>query len=352
MNDPTELKRNIICNGIGESLWGLVVGLVATQTVFVVLFRHYGASATMIGALAAIETAMFLLPQVAGNYFFSSPRRRKERLLIFHWAVVIPPMFAIGILSWFGPRLDPVAVRWLLLALFTAGALAGGLAIGSWMEWLSHVFPVQGRGKALGMGFASSALLNTCGGVIAGTLLKLWPEQPVFLWLYLMAGGAAVCSILAFWFIRDPSAGDTHDVPPLPFPELLTHFKASLAEPNFRNYLLGRILGTAGFTVGPFIVIHYASAAAGGLRESTIVTLGAVGAIGTMLAHFTLGHLGDRFGHRLGIIIGTVAQIIGLAALIAVPGVTGCSIVFFCAGVSGSAGFLSHYNGCSRRYFS
>ncbi len=337
--------RNIVFNAVGEGLWGLLSGLVASSTVLVVLLRQYGASTVMIGAVTAIEIASTLAPQVVGSLLFASPRGRQRRLIVWHLIAIIPFLLAIGVIAYLAPRWQPGLVRWLVLVAYGCYMCGIGVVLAAWFDWLSGVFPRTTRGRALGLGFGSSALLNLAGGLAAGRLLALQDRLPAFALLYFLASLAGTASILTFGLlIDDPASRRPDDRPEMRLAEMAVWFRRSLADGNFRRYLAGRLLATAGFCIVPFLAVYYTSADGGSLAPAAVVTYGVFMPMGAALANFAFGWVGDRHGHRIGVMAGVLLQMAAITVALLGRGAAGCAAAYFAAGLCGGAAAVSQLN--------
>ncbi len=308
------------------------------------LLRQYGASTVMIGAVTAIEIATSLAPQVLGSLLFGPREGRQRRLVAWHFVAIIPFLLAISAIALFAPRWQPGLVRWLVLVSFGCYMCGIGVVLAAWFDWLSGVFPKTTRGRAFGLGFGASALLNLAGGLTAGRLLALQGRLPAFALLYLLASLAGSASILIFGLIDDPASRVPDERPPMRLDEMAVWFRRSLADRNFCRYLAGRLLATAGFCVVPFLAVHYTSARGGSLPPAEVVTLGVLMPLGAGLANFAFGWLGDRRGHRIGVMTAALLQMAAIAAAVLGRGAAGAAAAYFAAGLAGGAASVSQLN--------
>lgn len=142
-------------------------------------------------------------------------------------------------------------------------------------------------------------------------------------------------------------AGDPAGIGRLPRPrvtELLHRFGLSLRDTNFVHYLVGRLLLTAGGVGVAFFAMHFQSAAGGGLNESAIIGLGVIIMLPQGLSSYWLGQVGDRRGHRWGIVLGAFAQVASIGVAFAWRGLVACLVAFFLLGIAFAAGWVSHQN--------
>lgn len=343
-----EQKRhrwNLAVFTVGESFWGFQQAMVASSTVLVLLLQAYGAGERMVGAVGAIETAAVIFPQVLGMYLFRSRRRRKRQLVFWQILVMLPFLYAIGATVLLGDgRLSAAWMPWVLLLFFGCFMTGMGVILAVWMEWLASVFPQSMRGMSMGLGFCGSAGFGTLGGLLAGWLIRHGAGTLVYGWLYLAAGVIGTISILCFLLVKEPEIVGEDDVRPPALGDLLRLFGRSLGERNFRDFLIGRLLATAGFSVMPFVALYYSSAAGGGVAPGTIVACGAAAMAATAVGSLALGRLGDRCGHRWGILVGTGGQFAALVVMLVGTGQTACALTYAAAGVAIAAAITSHAN--------
>lgn len=338
-------RRNAACFVAGEGLWGLAMALVASSTVLTVALREYGADERMIGSIAAIEGGLIFLPQMIGAYLFTSKKHRKARLLWYHLLTMIPALAGAGVLLHFADRLSAAAVRWGLLLAFAAFMGSIGVIVSVWQDWMASLFPDRVRGTVIGLVMFASAGLGSGGGLLAGWLLERCPDRSVFAWLYFSAAALCIVSMLVYFLVDDPSAREPEtQAQRLGLPGFLARFRASLAERNFRNFLIGRVLATGGFSVLPLVAVYYGSPEGGALPKSTVVSCGAALTFGIALSNLALGRLGDARGHRWGILIGAAAQIAVLALLLWTAGQASCMAAYFLAGICVGSSLVSHLN--------
>lgn len=339
-------RRNTLLSASGEALWGLQISLVAPATVLTVLLTGFGAGPRLIGAIPAIEGTLIVLPQILGMWLFHSLARRQRNLVAWHLLVPIPMLFLSGVLLLSPACEHPAFMCGALLLLFAAFTGGIGVIVAVWMDWLADLFRPAIRGTAIGVSFAASALAGTAGGLLAGLIIGRWPALSTYGILYLVAGVIAACSFVAFGCIRDPLSGAEQETPTRspPAGETWVRFRASLSDRNFRRYVVGRSLAVAGFGMVPFIALNYQSAQGGGLASGTIVAAGSVMTLGSAVGNLVFGKLGDRWGHRLGVIVGAVLQTVTLALLLSTRGLWSCILSYFLAGICVSSSFVSHSN--------
>jgi MFS family permease len=324
--------HNAVFNIAGESLWGLQGGLITSATVLVVILRHFGAGAAMIGSITSIETCALLFPQIVGLYLFRSRARRKAEIITYHYIAIIPPFFLIAWILHASPYLSLATVRAAVLACWGLEFITSGIVTAVWMDWIAGLFGRRFRGSVMGVSFCASSILGTAGGLFSGWVISHGNSAHTFSSLYVWAGVIATASITTFWFIDDPGSDVNGSLPHPKLSLILGNFRESLADRDFRAFLVGRILASSGFCILPLVGNYFSSAHGGAIEPGTLVRCGTAIAVGTALAELWLGRLGDRFGHRVGLICGIGAQVAALAILLLMHGVPACLLVYFLAG--------------------
>ena len=327
-----------------EVFWGLGASLVASATVLTILLRRCGADERIIGAIPAVEAAGFLVPQFLGAFIFNSRRKRKWHMVAWHIAAIIPFWGLMGLLAAWAGHWPATAVRWALLGLHAGFFWAMGMGAAAWQDWWAGLFDVRIRGSVTGLVMGSSAVAGVGGALFSGWAIAAWPGFGVYGALYLLAVAMGLLSMVAISLVRDPGQVLPEKDMSLSPRKLLIRVRQSLADRNFRRYLVGRLLASWGFCMIPFIAVYYTSPAGGALGAGQVVSLGAASTLATAVGSLALGRLGDRMGHRLGVLIGVLVQAAALCVLLTVTGRVGCAAAYALAGMAISSGWVSHGN--------
>ncbi|MEI8197420.1 MAG: MFS transporter, partial [Phycisphaerae bacterium] len=325
-------RRNALLNITGEVFWGLQANLVLASTVLVVLLKHFGAGKDTIGYLPAIEGIGLLLPQALGVYLFRNARTRKMRIIWWHYLCMIPFLLLLGLSVLTLQNLSANVMIVLLLGCWGLYLASMGVVGAAWQDWIAHLFHQRIRGTVTGLSWGMSAVAGVISPLAAGWAIGHFPQPQVQGWLYIVAAAIAYLSISVFLFIRDPAA-DWHQETGLGLRDLLTYARQSLHDRGFRTILIGRSLTGAGFAIGPFVTVYFLSEAGGQLTESTVTALAAAQTVGSAIACIAFGRIGDRLGHRFGVLCGAALQVAGLTCVLLIPGRAGCITTNLCLGL-------------------
>jgi len=341
---PKPLIHNAITMMASEGMWGFQAAMIAPATFFAMLLKEYGAGQIMIGSLAAIESGGILSAQIFGLFWFISIRHRKRNLILWHVGIVIPFLFLMALTVYFGRHFPQSLVCWLIWSFLAAFMVAIGIVVAVWSEWIASLFPVASRGRIMGLSLFAYAMTGAVGALAAGHLLKANPGPATYAVCLAVSGFVALASMAGYSRIRDPAENQPEHLNRVNVGLILSKFLHSVRDSNFRFFLGGRLLMILGFSMVPLVALHFSTPGGGGLSRGTLVSCGASMTVGLAIGNLGLGYLGDRFGHRVGILIGIVCQIAALLVLLLVPGLWGCLIFYCFAGVSNASGWVSHYN--------
>ena len=340
--NPQE-RRNILTCTVGEALFGVGMGLVAIATALPLLLEHLGAGKVMIGLAFSIGTAGWYVGQPLGLLTIARKRRTKRFLVPWSFTFAVLTYTAMGVAVWFLADNRPLGAAWAVLALLTVRMVGAGAGVPLWFDWQSRVFRREIRGRAIGCIAGASAFGVTVAAVAAGVARRTiaWPLD----YTLLFAFSSVFCAVAlgVFLSVREP-ASVTESAPSLGLRGIMSRFRRSLGERNFRSYLIARILLTLGAGAVAFYAVHFESPEGGGLKSSTVIALGACLTLPQAAASYVLGRLGDRHGHKAGILAGSLAQGASLLVACLGSGVWACVVSFSLLGVAFSAWWVSHVN--------
>ncbi len=326
-------RKNAVKFIFSESAAGFLNSLIIPTTVLAVLLKQMGASETTIGAIFSIETGFIIFPQFLGNFVVSSLHSRKRRIVLWHMLAMAPFLFLMGALIHLGDGMPDSWMRWGLLLVFACYTFDIGIIEAVWMDWLAHIFPQTIRGRVMGANWAAASIMGTGAALLAGRLIVSYPGRGTYAWLYIGAGCVMLAQMIAVGLIDDPALEKDDRKIRLEPAGLLRHFRMSLENRNYRLYLIGRILGSAGYSLVPFLALYYTSAEGGGLSAGVLVACGAGMQAGMAGASLLFGRLGDKKGHRIGMIIGLIVQAATLVLILSSAGLVSCVLAYVGAGI-------------------
>ena len=336
-------RVNAVKCAAGEGLFGVGMGFVASMTVLPLLLKSLGASDVEVGLAGSIGMAGWGMLQPVSMLLLGGRRRTKRFLIPWNFSFVVPSYIAMAVVSYVLATRQPRLCAVLLLTLFAVRVFGGGALTPFWLDWLTTLFSRNVRGRAIGMMAGASALGFSLAAYAAGTAQARLPFPLNYSVLFVISTVFFAVALGVFSLVREP---DGVGVPAqaLRPQELFSRFGRSLSDVNFRRYMIGRVLLALGSGAMAFYAVHFNSAEGGGLGVDLVFKLGMFLTLPQVAASYFLGHLGDRAGHKAGVVIGASAQLASIAVAFLGRGGVACAVCFALFGVSASAAWVSHQN--------
>ncbi|MGC9467309.1 MAG: MFS transporter [Anaerolineae bacterium] len=291
---PAHYRRNFWCLALDFCFFGVGMAFFGPSTVLPSFLTTLGASATVIGFLATLQRAGWLMPQlVAARYLADKPFKKpfilipaaisRSMLLLLAGFVVATKAQPSGLM---------ILVTLLSLAIFWIGDGLGSLA---WFDFLSKSIPPRRRGRLTGVGQVLSGLFSFLAGFAVEWMLSdRGPKFPVN-YAALFALGFAM---LAGSFISISLGIEEEGVTASRVPswrEYLPQLGHVLRHDHaFRRYLITRQIFSLSGLATPFYMtfaldeLHLPSQVAGRYTS--------VGVVGSIIAAILFGWLNERHG--------------------------------------------------------
>ncbi len=337
-------RRNATKCAVGEGLFGVGMGLVAPMTVMPLLLRYLGAGDVAVGLTGSLSWAGWVLLQPLGLFLLSGKRRTKRFLIPWSMSFSVPCYLAMALVVYRLGVTRPLLCAWLVLGLFAVRILGAGAAVPFWFDWHAKIFEQRIRGRVVGMMAGASCIGVSLAALVAGKVAQFGRFPGNYTFLFASSVIFFLVALLGFFRrVEEPeSLSEPYDPPT--HGDLWRLFGHSLREENYRNYLIGRVFMTLGAGAAAFYAVYFSSAEGGGLTAAKVITLGTFLTIPQAISSLLLGRLGDRRGHKIGIIVGAVAQLASILVAVFGRGAVACAVCFSLVGVAWSAAWVSHQN--------
>ncbi len=327
------LRYNVTVGLIDGGMFGVALGFASFGTILPLFVASMTDSATLIGLVPAIHSAGWLLPQLFTASHTSRLRRYKRTVLLMTIHERIP-FLGFGIIALLLPKIGLQAGLLLTFLLLTWQGLGGGFTANPWTSMISKIIPPENRGTFFGVQAAVANLFISASAIAAGYLLSSYEEPNNFAICFFIAMVFFTISWFALAFTRELADYDkVIDEHPMPFwqgaAQILKRDK------NFNWFLTARILSQFG-TMGFSFYIVYA------LRRFQMdeVTAGyftATLTIAQMVANASMGWMGDRVGHRLMLIIGSISAVLSSVLAWLAPSLSWFYPIFLLSGFANVA---------------
>lgn len=275
-------------NGFGFAVFNTVSFGLTLGAPMMLYFKHLGASATVLGIVAALSPLLLVLQIPAADYV---ERFGYRAFVLRGWAlrtVFILGMAAVPVL----PATVTAATRMvLMLFLLFLFNVSRGISVCGWLPWLTQWIPESVRGRYLSREQLCSTL-----SMLGVTALSAWWLGPgagagTYGALFLMAFAGGLLSLVFLRQIPDvPVPPESRSAGAPPWREMLLY-------PPFLKLLLFNVVVLAAMAGGNVIWIplmrdHFAAS------DRYILNMNVVWCLVSALSLLGFGHWVDRVGSR------------------------------------------------------
>jgi MFS family permease len=328
---PKNFRWNFAVNAMDLSFYMLAMNIASSSTVIPLLVTHLTPSKVAVGAISAIFSVGWLLPQLFTAGYAEGLRRKKPFIMwVSSFGERLPWLIAglaIGAFASSSPKLALVS---LFICLGVASASAG-VTTPAWYDMIAKVIPINYRGLWAGVSFGLGAFMGLAGSAVAGTILDTWPYPQSYMMLFILAFAAMVLSFVGLSLNREPDSEVIKQ-----HPSLLSYLRllpeVMRRDRNYRIFLVGRSVAYLSMMAGGFYIVYGA--------EKFAISGGQVGAFNAMLVgsqtvmNLLWGMLGDRKGHKIVLAGSVLAMALAAIAALAVPDRWVLWLVFFLQGAA------------------
>jgi MFS family permease len=326
-------RWNFAVNLLDGAFFWFGASFMSTSTILPLFISKLTPSPLAIGLLAVFSQASWFLPQIFTANAVERLARKKavvvnlglflERLPV--WGLVLAAIVAA-----YSPSLA-LAIFFVCFAWHGLGAGALGTA---WQDLIARMFPVERRGRFLGLTNFVGSGTGAIGAIASTWLLQNLAYPTNFTVLFLIAATAILISWFWLALAREPVQKAASSATSIAeylagLPELLRR------DHNFRRFLVARVLmafagmGSGFVTVSALKRWHVPDSTAG---LYTIAFL-----VGQTFGYIAFGFLADRRGHKLALELAILASTIGFACTWLAPGPEWYFAAFVLFGIGSSA---------------
>jgi MFS family permease len=215
------------------------------------------------------------------------------------------------------------------MLLLTTGV--GGILMPAWMDIVGRSIPLTMRGRFFGLSNVIGSAGGLAGSIVTAYFLSRVAPPASFGVCFLSAVLCMGLSYVALALVREPLA--TSAPPPRqPIVAYLRRMPALVRhDHNFRSFLVARALGSTGAMANVFYTVY--ALRTWGAPDWWVATFTTVLLAGQMAGNLIFGVVADRAGHRLVLISGAVAGVLGNALALGAPSVGVFAAVFALSGI-------------------
>ncbi len=337
-NNPSgDARFNVIVNIFSEAFFGSAFGFASFITIIPLFVSQLTDSAILIGLIPAIQNVGWQLPQLLTVGKVRRLSRYKPMVLAMSIHERLP-YFGLGLVAYFLPDLERKTALVIVFSLLIWRCLGGGLTATVWTTMLGKIIPVNLRGGFLGIQSSASNLLSSAAAVAAGQILERFDSPLDFTLCFLLAG---IGMIISYGFLATTRELDHTPAQPR---GTRSHIREDIKRILRKDKAFRRFLGIRmTYQLGLVAFSYYAVYAVGELD----VSVGLVGWLTgvlifmQMLINPLLGALGDRKGHRLVLLLGTLAALLGTMLAGWTTSVPIWFLIFALAGITSVTGWTT-----------
>ena len=337
-----DVRRNFTLNALDGILFTFGFAFVDLASVVPAFIRRLGGSDFLISIIPAAQAIGWMTPQIFVANFVEGLRRKKPYVLAVGAWERLPYLGVIVLCFLLGTSLPNLLIGASLAAIFAA-ALAYGLVSPAWFDLVAKVTPVRSRGRLSALKVGAGTLLGIgAGGIIERVLAN--PEIPFpqnFGWLFVLGLVLMSLSLVSLSLVREPVY--PIQTQKIPFREYLSRLRVILrTDRNFRNFLVGTFLQRATILAVAFYTINALEKF--DLPDSWVGRFTISIMAGRFLGTPLFGFLGDRFGHKINLVIGAMGHLAAAVLAIAAPNEWWYLPVFALVSVGFASNLVSRFN--------
>ena len=290
-----------------------------------------------IGIAAVIAQGSWYLPQLfTANFVERLPRKKpvvvnvgffSERLPLF--VIVFSAFVAMRSLTW--------ALVLFLLAFAWHGIGAGVIAT-AWQDMIARCFPVQRRGRFLGISMFVGAGMGALAAGFSAWLLDSFPFPMNFVYVFSIATAGIMISWVFVGLTREPV--QTITAPRRSEREYWAELPQIVQQDaNFRHFLVARLmlaLGTMGIGFVTVSAIQQWQVADSTVGIYTLLLL-----VGQTVGNLLFGFSADRYGHKLSLELSGFLSLLAFGMAWLAPTASWYFVVFLLLGMNVGATIVS-----------
>ena len=311
-------RHNFIVNVLDGTFFWAGSSFISSATILPVYVSRLTDSKLLIGLLAMIPAAGWLLPQLfTANRVQRLPRKKPWPIRIGLFTERLPVvLLALSVL------LVPQSPTMALIAFFacyTWHVVGAGLVAVAWQAMVGKVIPDDRRGKFFGLTNFLGTATGVAGSAGAAWVLGRYGFPRGYLWSFVAAAAMILASWVSLALTREPAREP--EGAPISQQEYFRQLPAVLRrDPNFGRYLLSQVIAALGGMAGGFLTVY--AMGRWKLPDGQAGAYTAAMLIGQAVSNLIFGPLADRRGHKLvlelSMLLGGLG--VGLAALAPSPG--------------------------------
>ena len=296
-------RWNFAVNVLDGTSYGFGESFISAHTILPLFISKLTPNPLAVGLLGVVTQSGWLLPQLfTANTIEHLPRSKPVvvNLGLFLERVPLWVMILSALVAGHAPMLGLA----LFLLTYTWRIVGAGIVATAWQNMIANCFPVERRGRYLGLTNFLGAGLGIIGAGISAYILETTPFPTNFAIIFAVATLLNTVSWVFLALTRETPRPNPN--PPPSERDFLRQLPVILRQDhNFRRYLTTRVLGTLGGMGLAFITI--AALARWHIPDSIVGLYTTLTLIGQTCGNVAGGLQADRYGHKHSLVLGGLA---------------------------------------------
>ncbi len=334
----SDLRRNVLALGLDYGLF--MVGLAfASQTTILPAFAAWlGAPNVVIGAIPAVMTLGWFLPQL----FMAAHTATLPRKLPFviRWTLFERlPFPALALVAFLLAERAPALALTLTLLMLLMTTVIGGVLMPAWLDIIARAVPARLRGRLFGLSALGAGLVGFGASALTAHALATLPPSAGYGLCFVGSSVCMVLSYIALLYVREPPGGPV--APPVALRAHLARVPGLLRrDRNLSWFLAARACAIVGQMATGFYTVYALTAWQAPASQPAVFT--GLLVAGTVAGTLAFAWLADHAGHRLVILAGMAATLAANVMALASPTLSTYGLVLVLAGVQQAAFSVSN----------
>jgi MFS family permease len=331
-------RFNFVVNSLDGASYWFGYSFIAPTIILPLYVSHFTTNPLIIGLIPFISTAGFLLPQLfTANFVERAPRKKWFPVNLGFFLERIPVLL-LAPAAYFLSISRPLLAMLTFFLLYAWFCFGGGTIIVGWQDLVAKIFPVEKRGRFLGI----TNFIGNGSGVVGALGVAFVLQKFAFPLGFVFAFAAAAFLIFMSWVFlsltREPAVYS-----PKPCVSQIEYLRSVPAilrkDPNFLKYLLAQIFFSLSGMATGFLIVY--SAKTWNLPDSQSGAFVIAMQVGQAISNLIFGFLADRKGHKLSLEICLLLNVVTLALAVIAPAPGWFYPIFFLRGAVVAGAFVS-----------
>lgn len=312
----------------GATFW-FGLSFASSSTIGPLFISKLTDSPVALGLLAVVAQGGWFLPQLFTANAVERLARKKPVVVNLGFFLERLPMWLLIPAALLAPRSAALALT-LFLVGYAMHAIGAGVVATAWQDLIARCFPVEKRGRFLGLTTFIGTGMGALGAGLSAWLLVTFPFPLNFAYTFLIAAMGITVSWVFLALTREPvQAPRVERQSTRQFWDKLRSIVSR--DHNFRRFLIARVLLALAAMGQGFITV--AAVRRWDVPDSAVGGFTAALLLGQTAGNLLFGVLADRFGHKLSLELSGVAAMLSFALAWLAPSPAWYHAVFFLLGL-------------------